>query len=259
MRARAYNRFCAAGAVELSGVQLYQRHDRATLKASRCSRFALHCPSPDAQAWLALSNLLLDADCRAKYRLDDFRTTALLGLRSALTEVSTAHTHWAAVVLRQADRDCMSLTEGLGIIGLTCVQILHGTSCYHGPAASMVLLPVLDCDNLLYSWPVLPAVQLKMDQLPPLRALRGFLEELAVVHHDTPAEERPHRPHVVLEEVAVCIIAGLSSLITYRVLEGARQVFQPVSMIRSSAQAFCQACARAGHARDEPTWVSCCK
>ncbi len=44
----------------------------------------------DAQAWLALPNLLLDADCRAKYRLDDFRTTALLGLRSALTQASTA-------------------------------------------------------------------------------------------------------------------------------------------------------------------------
>ena len=37
---------------------------------------------------MALANLLLDADCRAKYRLDDFRISALLGLRPALTQVS---------------------------------------------------------------------------------------------------------------------------------------------------------------------------
>ncbi len=56
------------------------------------------------------------------------------------------------------------------------------------------------------------AVQLKMDQLPPLRALRRFLDELAVFQNDTPAEERPHRPHIMLEEVTSC---WLSSLIAY--------------------------------------------
>ena len=40
-----------------------------------------------AQAWMALANLLLDAGCRAKYDLDDFRSDALLGLRAALSEV----------------------------------------------------------------------------------------------------------------------------------------------------------------------------
>jgi len=52
--------------------------------------------------------------------------------------------------------------------------------------------------------PVIMTVQLKMDQLPPLRALRRFLDELVVFQQDTPAEERPNRPHIVLEEVSIC-------------------------------------------------------
>ena len=41
-----------------------------------------------AQAWMALSNLLLDAGCRAKYDLDDFRVETLLNLRPSLSGVS---------------------------------------------------------------------------------------------------------------------------------------------------------------------------
>ena len=40
-----------------------------------------------------------------------------------------------------------------------------------------------------------------MDQLPPLRALRRFLEELACFRDSTPAKKRPPKPHIVLEEV----------------------------------------------------------
>jgi hypothetical protein len=39
------------------------------------------------QVWLALNNLVVDPNCRAKYNLDDFRKETLMGLKRFMNQL----------------------------------------------------------------------------------------------------------------------------------------------------------------------------
>ncbi|GAQ87507.1 hypothetical protein KFL_003580010 [Klebsormidium nitens] len=61
---------------------------------------------PDAQAWLAVTNLLVEPGCRAKYRFDDFRRDVVLKLKPRLTPAL----HDQLPVLRDLHRVLEELT-----------------------------------------------------------------------------------------------------------------------------------------------------
>ena len=88
-------------------------------------------------------------------------------------------------------------------------------------------------------------MQLKMDQLPPLRALRRFLEELAAFHNDAPPQERPQQPHILLEEVTNCQTAGPPRMLSTASTALCVESVPMVSMTWISVRASCQGCAEA--------------